>query len=134
MSLTFKEFRKAVQRYEEMDERLKRLFGFNPSNGDHYGRIHLYNNVIHADTTDEEILELRAKFVRWREQVLAVFRQKNPEFTNEQVGALFSCDNMCGILKFLGTPLDLDGDIDFYRGIVENYIETGRIQNEQAES
>ncbi len=122
MSLTFEEFAEAHRRWAEMDERLNKLIGLNPATSNHYGQIQLYNHRINSKTSDEEILELRSKYVRWRTAILEIFQSHDIIFNNDQFNELFSYDPMFGTISFLGTVLDLSRDMDYYKESVEDYI------------
>ena len=61
MSLSFDEIAEVHRAWEEMDERLNKLIGFNPATSNHYGIIQLYNQRIDSNTTDEEIIKLMIK-------------------------------------------------------------------------
>ncbi len=122
MSLTFEEFVESGRRWNEMDKRLTKLIGFNPATSNHYGQIQLYNHRINQNTSDEKILELRADYVRWRTEILEIFKTNGYVFDDEQFNELFSIDCMFGTISFLGTMLDLSKDMDHYRKIIEEYI------------
>lgn len=121
MSLTFEEFTEAHRRWAEMDQRLNRLIGFNPATSNHYGQIQLYNHRINSKTSDEEILELRSKYVRWRTAIFEIFKSHDIVFNDDQFNELFSYDPMFGTISFLGTVLDLNKDMDYYKEITKYY-------------
>ena len=115
MSLSFEEFSKALERSHAMDQRLQTLLGFNPSTCNHYGVIQLYNQRINANTTDEEIMEIRAKYLKWKQSILDIFENSGSLPSEEQFDLMFCVDGMYGTLFFLGIPVDIDGDIAIYR-------------------
>ncbi len=122
MSLTLDGFLQAHKRWEKMDVRLRKLLGFNPATSNHYGTIRIYNQVINEKTTDEEILAIREKYVRWKTEVLALFHDRHYAVDDERFGELFSVDFMFGNVQFLDVPLDIDKGVEFYRAAIENYV------------
>ena len=127
MSLTFYQFMEAHE-WEDMDKRLNKLIGFNPATKNNIGgQILLYNHRINSETTDKEILEIRAKYVQWRKEIFILFKKNNCDLTREQFCKLFWVFPDSGIVKFLGCILDLDGGLDFYRSPVESYIKGGML-------
>ena len=124
MSLTFEQMAEAHKRYEKMDERLKKLIGFNPTTSNHYGCIQLYNHEIDMRTTDEEIMKLRADYLKWRDKVINLisecgFTTDNEDF-NDQFNDMFSVSGMFGTLYFLGIPINIHTEPDdTYRERIE---------------
>ena len=125
MSLSLDEFIEANKVWEKMDERLNRLIGFNPATSNHYGIIQLYNHRIDLSTSDEKIINIRTKFVKWREQILSIFAEKDFYPNTERLNNLFSIDGMYGTLYFLGKPVDIDSDIEIYRKNFYDYLKIG---------
>ena len=125
MSLSLDEFVEAQKAWKKMDERLNRLIGFNPATSNHYGVIQLYNQRINLSTSDERIIEIRAKFLKWKEQVLSIFAEKDFYPNTEHFNNLFSVDGMYGTLYFLGKPVDIDRDTAIYRKYIYDYLEIG---------
>lgn len=112
MSLTFEQMAQSHKRWDEMDERLKKLIGFNPATSNHYGSIQLYNHQISKQTSDEEILKLRADYLEWRKGILNILEENGYIPDNNEFNDLFSISGMFGTLYFLGVPVDIYGDID----------------------
>ena len=127
MSLSFDEIVEAHKAWEDMDERLNILIGFNPATSNHYGIIQLYNQRIDSRTSDEKILEIRTKYLRWREHILAIFAEKHIYPNAELFNKLFSVDDMYGILHFLGIAVDIDRNAETYRENIYNYLEKRKI-------
>ena len=123
MSLTFEELVEASKRYDAMRERMKKLIGFDPTVGDHYGRIHLYNHVISENTPDEDILDLHSAYVAWKNEVLAFFEERDCHFDGDEFGELFFYDPMYGDIRFLGKYLDIYAGIDPHRERMLEVIE-----------
>ena len=130
MSLSLDEFVEAQKAWKKMDERLHRLIGFNPATSNHYGIIQLYNQRINAETSDEKIIEIRTKFLKWRKQIFSIFAEKNYYPNAEQFNKFFSIDGMYGNLYFLGVPVDLDNNAEAYRTNIYNYLERGKYNHE----
>ena len=122
MSLSFEEFMKAGREWDKMEERLFGLFGFNPANSNHYGVIHLYNKEIGAHTKDEELLAIRAAFVAWREEILAIFREEGYCPEEKELGRMLTADPMFGTVTFLGVLLDVYGGAEAYRSAIQKYV------------
>ncbi len=122
MSLTFEELAESGRRWNEMDKRLTKLIGFNPATSNHYGQIQLYNYRIDSKTSDEQILELRSKYVKWKTEILTIFKNNNVILKDEQFNKLFSVDCMFGTITFLGEQLDLTKDMNFYQKLIEKHI------------
>lgn len=125
MSLSFDEFVEAQKAWNKMDERLNRLLGFNPATSNHYGIIQLYNHRIDLSTSDEKIIDIRTKFVKWQEQILSIFAEKDFYPNTERFNNLFSVDGMYGTLYFLGKSVDIDRDTAIYRKYIYHYLEIG---------
>ena len=114
MSLTAEGFMQVYKERKEMEERLNRLLGFDPAYSDHYGVIRIYNREIDSDTTDEEILEIRKKYVGWKESILAFFKERGYTPAGKEFSSLFDIDPMFGVMSFLGVRLNIDKGIDEY--------------------
>lgn len=125
MSLSLDEFVEAKKAWEKMDERLHRLIGFNPATSNHYGIIQLYNQRINFSTSDERIIEIRAKFLKWKEQVLSIFAENKFYLNMERFNTLFTIDGMYGTLYFLGKPVDIDSGAERYRKHIYDYLKIG---------
>ena len=125
MSLSLDEFVEAQKAWEKMDERLNRLIGFNPATSNHYGVIQLYNQRINLSTSDERIIEIRAKFLKWKEQVLSIFAENKFCLNTERFNTLFTIDGMYGTLYFLGKPVDIDSGAERYRKHIYDYLKIG---------
>lgn len=125
MSLSADEFMQAYKEREEMAERLIRLLGFDPAYSNHYGVIKIYNCEIGTQTTDEEILEIRKKYVGWRENILAFLAERGytPKDMKE-FSSLFDIDGMFGVMYFLGVYLDIDKGIEKYVPKMLEFLET----------
>ncbi len=125
MSLSWEEFDEVQKTSQVMDERLKRLFGFNASTSNHYGMRRLYNQEIDSKTTDEELIAIRAAFVKWRTRVLALLAEKNVSVTDELWDRLFYYDCMFGGVWFLLDPLDIYETEDRSRERIERLLDDG---------
>ncbi len=126
MSLTFDGFIEAHKQWGEMDKRLNKLIGFNPATSNHYGSIQLYNHYISEKTTDEEILEIRAKYVQWKKDISRIFKEKHLKLGEEEFNELFSGDPMFGTIFFLGITLDLNKSMEYYRGVIDHHFQGRR--------
>ena len=122
MSLNHKQFMEACREWEEMDKRLIKLIGFNPATSNHYGLINLYNNHINKNTTDKEILEIQVKYVEWRKEILAFFKDNGYDLGKEEFSKLFSVVGLFGRVTFLDEVLDLDKETKYYFPLIESYI------------
>ena len=122
MSLTFEQFMAASKRWDEMEKRLVKLFGFNPATSNHYGMIHLYNQRINESTTDEEIMNIRTAYLRWKENILSFFEKHNPNYGLEQIEKLFRVDFMFGTLSFLEIPVDIYGEMEQYYSRIQEFL------------
>lgn len=125
MSLSAEAFMQAHKEREEMRERLIRLLGIDPAYTDHYGIIRIYNRVINRKTTDEEILEIRKKYVKWKTDILAFLKERGytPKDAKE-FSSLFYRDPMFGTMRFLGVRLDIDKNVDEYIPKMLEFLET----------
>ena len=130
MSLSFDEIAEAHRAWEEMDERLNKLIGFNPATSNHYEIIRLYNQRIDQKTSDEKIIEIRTKFLKWREQILSIFAEKNFYPDTILFNKLFAVDGMYGTIYFLGVEVDIDSNVETYRRSIYNYLEMRKKSNE----
>lgn len=130
MSLSLDEFVEAQKAWEKMDERLHRLIGFNPATSNHYGVIQLYNQRINLSTSDERIIEIRTKFLKWREQILSIFAENNFYPDTILFNKLFAVDGMYGTIHFLGIEVDIDSNVETYRRSIYNYLEMRKKSNE----
>ena len=123
MSLSLEESIKANEAWEKMEERLNRLIGFNPSTSNHYGIIQLYNQRINLSTSDERIIEIRSKYLEWKNKVLDVFVQNSIFYSTEELNKLFRVDCMYGTLYFLDSPVDIYGEFEPTLERIKRYIE-----------
>ena len=130
MSLSFDEIAEVHRAWEEMDERLNKLIGFNPATSNHYGIIQLYNQRINAETSDEKIIAIRTKFLKWRNHIFSIFAEKNYYPNAEQFNQFFSIDGMYGNLNFLDVPVDIENNAEAYRTNIYNYLERGNYNHE----
>lgn len=129
MSLSLEEFIEATNAWEKMDERLNRLIGFNPATSNHYGVIQLYNQRIDLSTSDERIIEIRSKYLEWKNKVLDVFVQNSVFYSTEELDKLFRVDYMYGTLYFLDSPVNIYGEFEPTLERIKRYI--GKEHNEQ---
>ena len=129
MSLSLEEFIEANNTWEKMDERLNRLIGFNPATSNHYGVIQLYNQRIDLSTSDERIIEIRSKYLEWKNKVLDVFVQNSVFYSTEELDKLFEVDYMYGTLYFLDSPVNIYGEFEPTLERIKRYI--GKEHNEQ---
>ena len=129
MSLSLDEFVEAHKAWEKMDERLNRLIGFNPATSNHYGIIQLYNQRIDLSTSDERIIEIRSKYLEWKNKVLDVFVQNSVFYSTEELDKLFRVDYMYGTLYFLDSPVNIYGEFEPTLERIKRYI--GKEHNEQ---
>ena len=127
MSLSFEQFDKAQRAWDEMDKRLTTLIGFNPAIGNHYGVIRLYNKRINSKTSDEEIINIRSAYVKWRDEIIAILSENGLVLEDEQFNSLFSVNFMYGTVAFLGTTFDIHQNTDMYREII------GRLLDDKAQ-
>ena len=123
MSLSLEQLIEAQQAWGKMDERLNRLIGFNPATCNHYGAIQLYNQRINLSTSDEKIIEIRSKYLEWKNKVLDVFVQNNVFYSTDEFDKLFSVDCMYGTLYFLDSPVDIYGEFEPTLERIKRYIE-----------
>ena len=123
MSLSLDEFAEAHKAWAKMDERLNRLIGFNPATSNHYGVIQLYNQRINLSTSDERIVEIRSKYLEWKNKVLDVFAQNSVFYSTEELNKLFRVDCMYGTLYFLDSPVDIYGEFEPTLERIKRYIE-----------
>lgn len=123
MSLTYDQFNSAEEAYDKLKNRLIQLLGFNPSVNDHYGITHLYNKEIFVQTSDEEIMDIHNRFLRWQESILAIFAENGVVLDGNQVKELFRVSGMCGTMYFLEVPVDIDGGTEPYRPAILSYLE-----------
>ena len=130
MSLSLDELIEARKAWEKMDNRLNRLLGFNPATSNHYGIIQLYNQQINDKTSDERIVEIRAKFLKWKEQILSIFAEVNFYPNPECFNNLFAIDGMYGTLYFLGEPVDINSNAEIHRKHIYDYLKTGEDTDE----
>ena len=123
MSLSLDEFVEAQKAWKKMDERLHRLIGFNPATSNHYGIIQLYNKRIDSSSSDERIIEIRSKYLEWKNKVLDVFVQNSVFYSTEELNKLFRVDCMYGTLYFLDSPVDIYGEFEPTLERIKRYIE-----------
>ena len=129
MSLSLDKFVEAQKAWEKMNERLNRLIGFNPATSNHYGIIQLYNQRINLSTSDERIIEIRSKYLEWKNKVLDVFVQNSVFYSTEELNKLFRVDCMYGTLYFLDSPVNIYGEFEPTLERIKRYI--GKEHNEQ---
>ena len=122
MSLSFDEIAEVHRAWEEMDERLNKLIGFNPATSNHYGIIQLYNQRIDSNTTDEEIIKIRSAYLSWKNDIIAILAEYNLFFKDDKFGELFSIDSMSGRLSFLDEEVDIYQSADVYRKIIKRLL------------
>ena len=122
MSLSFDEIAEAHRAWEEMDERLNKLVGFNPATSNHYGIIQLYNQRIDSNTTDEEIIKIRSVYLSWKNDIIAILAEYNLFFEDDKFCELFSIDSMSGRLSFLDEEVDIYQSADVYREIIKRML------------
>ena len=122
MSLSFDEIAEVHRAWEEMDERLNKLIGFNPATSNHYGIIQLYNQRIDSNTTDEEIIKIRSAYLSWKNDIIAILAEYNLFFKDDKFGELFSIDSMSGRLYFLDEEVDIYQSADVYRKIIKRML------------
>lgn len=122
MSLSLEEFANALIEWGEMEERLVKLFGFNPATSNHYGVIQLYNQRISANTPDEKIIEIRSKFLEWKDSILAIFAENGVVLNIDQLNQLFRVDGMYGTLYFLEIPVDIYDNGEAYRSAISTFL------------
>lgn len=133
MSLTLEQWKRASLEWDEMDVRLKRLIGFNPTTCNHYGIIQLYNHRIDSSTSDETILKLREAYKKWRSDILALLAEHEIYPDDDQFDRLFMADSMYGRIQFLGFDLNIFKPAEIYRDAIENYLEGHGIGQEHEE-
>ena len=131
MSLSFEEFAQALERCHAMDERLQKLFGFNPTTCDHYGIIRLYNQRIDSRTADETIIAIRNKYLKWRKAILDIFEAQGVSPDEEDFDAMFRVSGMYGTLYFLDIPVDIDGDPEIFRQKILAFLENEKSSQNQ---
>ncbi|MBP3627367.1 MAG: hypothetical protein J6J39_04910 [Clostridia bacterium] len=122
MSLSFDEIAEVYKAWEEMDERLNKLIGFNPATSNHYGIIQLYNQRIDSNTTDEEIIKIRSAYLSWKNDIIAILAEYNLFFEDDKFCELFSIDSMSGRLSFLDEEVDIYQSADVYRKIIKRML------------
>ena len=122
MSLSLDEFDETLKAWEEMDERLNRLIGFNPATSNHYGIIQLYNQPIDAKTSDEEIIKLRSAYLNWKNEIIAILSEYNLFFEDDTFSELFSVDSMSGRLSFLNEEVNIYQNANIYREAIEQTL------------
>ncbi len=123
MSLSFEEIAEVHKAWEEMDERLNKLIGFNPATSNHYGIIQLYNQRIDADTTDEEIIKIRSAYLSWKKDIMAILAEYNLFYEDDNFCELFSIDSMSGKISFLDEEMNIYQSADVYRKIIERMLD-----------
>lgn len=122
MSLTFDEIAEVHRAWEEMDERLNKLIGFNPATSNHYGIIQLYNQPIDAKTSDEEIIKIRSAYLNWKNEIIAILSEYNLFFEDDKFCELFSVDSMSGRVTFLDVEVNIYRNADIYRETIERML------------
>jgi len=127
MSLTNEQFMEAIAASREMDERLTKLFGFSPATSNHYGRINIYNVEINRKTTDERLLDIRAKYVNWKTGILKIFAEYGFEPEYNHLCEMFRSDPMFGTLEFLEIPVDIEKSPEAYRDAIVGYLRANNL-------
>ncbi len=122
MSLSFDEITEVHRAWEEMDERLNKLIGFNPATSNHYGIIQLYNQPIDANTTDEEIIKIRSAYLSWKKDIIAILAEYNLFYEDNNFCELFSIDSISGRISFLDVEMNIYQTADVYREIIERML------------
>ena len=122
MSLSFDEILEAHRAWDEMDERLNKLIGFNPATSNHYGIIQLYNQPIDAKTSDEEIIKIRSAYLNWKNEIIAILSEYNLFFEDDKFCELFSVDSMSGRVTFLDVEVNIYRNADIYRETIERML------------
>ena len=122
MSLSLDEFDETLKAWEDMDERLNRLIGFNPATSNHYGIIQLYNQPIDAKTSDEEIIKIRSAYLNWKNEIIAILSEYNLFFEDDTFSELFSVDSMSGRLSFLNEEVNIYQNANIYREAIEQTL------------
>lgn len=122
MSLSFDEIAEVHRAWEEMDERLNKLIGFNPATSNHYGIIQLYNQPIDAKTSDEEIIKIRSAYLNWKNEIIAILSEYNLFFEDDKFCELFSVDSMSGRVTFLDVEVNIYRNADIYRETIERML------------
>lgn len=122
MSLSFDEFVSAHKVWKRMDKRLHELFGFNPATSNHYGCILLYNNRISEQTTDEEIIKIRADYLTWKNELIVILSELGISFDEEQLSKLFFVDGMFGTITFLGDKIDIHKSANIHRETISKLL------------
>ena len=121
MSLTLEGFIAASERFDEMEKRLERLFGFSPATSDHYGRIHMYGEVIDGRTTDEMLCDLRRRYLEWKRDLLALFAECGAPISNEELREYIHPDVMWGGLTLFGDFIKIDRGVEPHRERIEKF-------------
>ena len=103
-----------VENFIKTDARIKALFGFNPIQSNLYGPILLYNERITESTSDEEIINIRSAYLKWKSDILSEFEKQEILLTEDELGELFSTDDFSGTVSFLDVPINVFEDIQKY--------------------
>ena len=103
-----------VENFMKTGARLKALFGFNPIQSNRHGTILLYNERITESTSDEEIINIRSAYLKWKSDILSEFEKKEILLTEDEFGELFSTDDFSGTVSFLDLPINVFEDIQKY--------------------
>ena len=122
MSLSLDGFDETLKAWEDMDERLNRLIGFNPATSNHYGIIQLYNQPIDSKTSDEEIIKIRSAYLNWKNEIIAILSEYNLFFEDDKFCELFSVDSMSGRLSFLDVEVNIYQNANIYRETIEHML------------
>ena len=77
---------------------------------------------INKNTTDKEILEIQEKYVEWRKEILAFFKDNGYDLGKEEFSKLFSVVGLFGRVTFLDEVLDLNKETKYYFPLIESYI------------
>ncbi len=124
MSLSYEAFRESSNASDRWRKRLVELLGYGHyAITDHYDCMHLYNQSIFAQMSDEEILAIHERFLRWQEKILAVFAEYGAAMDEAQLKSLFDTNRMQGSMYFLNVRIDIDAEMDIYRPAILNFLE-----------
>ena len=124
MSLTYEGFVEAHRRYEALSEKVRGVLGYDPLTSDHWGGVHMYNVRITERITEEGILEIRAKYERWKKDVLALLAEYGITPSEEEWLKMFDVDPMGGTLRFLRKSVNVEMDAIYYTDVIEKHQRT----------
>ena len=127
MSLSVEEWDRASKKNSTVREKVVKIIGFDPTVVNHYGMIYLYNEELYEDTTEEEISEIREKYLDWKQKIIGILAENNIFLDNEKFSELFSVDFMFGSLTFLGINVNIYEDVEIYRKVIKCLLDGERI-------